>query len=190
MLRRGCGRFTTWRILYATRCSALQIHESCNSIAMAPSDKVLSNAIRTAVRRMFKGPDRDNLTVNNIREQVETELHLDAGFLKQGSWKQESKSIVKAESVITILSYCQAYSLKLLNPVCRTSFFSSKRLVKSFPPFNRHLPRRKPHRRRNLLQNQSRRVSSGHPTVKKRKNGSVRRRKLHQSQRTRTKTAL
>lgn len=189
MLRRGCGRFTTWRILYATRCSASQIHESCNSIAMAPSDKVLSNAIRTAVRRMFKGPDRDNLTVNNIREQVETELHLDAGFLKQGSWKQESKSIVKAESVITILSYCQAYSLKLLNPVCRTSFFSSKRLVKSFPP-NRHLPRRKPHRRRNLPQNQSRRVSSGHPTVKKRKNGSVRRRKLHQSQRTRTKTAL
>jgi hypothetical protein len=66
---------------------------------MAPSDKVLSEAIRNAVRRMFKGPDRDNLTVNKIRDQVETELHLDPGFLKQGSWKQESKNIVKTESV-------------------------------------------------------------------------------------------
>lgn len=77
-----------------------QIHETYNSIPMAPSDKALSDAIRAAVQRMFKGPDRDRLTVNSIREQVETELHLNAGFLKQGSWKQESKSIVKAESVI------------------------------------------------------------------------------------------
>lgn len=66
---------------------------------MAPSAQVLSDALRTAVRRMFKGPDRDNLTVNKIREQVERELHLDTGFLKQGSWKQESKNIVKTESV-------------------------------------------------------------------------------------------
>jgi len=71
---------------------------------MAPSDKVLSDAIRTAVRRMFKGPDRDNLTVNKVREQVEVELHLGAGFLKQGSWKQESKNIVKTESVITLFA--------------------------------------------------------------------------------------
>jgi len=78
-----------------------QIRETYDSIAMAPSDKVLSDAIRTAVRRMFKGPDRDSLTVNNVREQVEAELHLDAGFLKLGSWKQESKSLVKAESVIS-----------------------------------------------------------------------------------------
>jgi len=93
-----------------------QIHETYNIIVMASSDKALSDAIRNAVRRMFMGPDRDNLTVNKIREQVETELHLHAGYLKQGSWKQESKSIVKTESVITLLlSCCLTYSLKLLS---------------------------------------------------------------------------
>jgi len=68
-------------------------------MAMAPSQKVVTDAIRTAVRRMFKSPDRDDLTVNIIRHHVEKELHLESGFLKKGSWKQESKDIVKSESV-------------------------------------------------------------------------------------------
>ena len=71
---------------------------------MAPSDKVLSDAIRTAVRRMFKGPDRENLSVRKIREQVETDFHLEARFLRRGSWKQESKNIVMTESVTTPFS--------------------------------------------------------------------------------------
>jgi hypothetical protein len=90
-----------------------QIYDTCNSIAMAPSEKVLSDAIRNAVRRMFNGPDRDDLTVNKIRKQVEKELHLDAGFFKEGSWKQESKNIVKTEHVTVPFSFA-----KLVPRVC------------------------------------------------------------------------
>lgn len=66
---------------------------------MAPSQRVVADAIRNTVRHMFTGPDRDSLTVNNVRNRVEAELHLGSGFLKEGTWKQESKSIVKAENV-------------------------------------------------------------------------------------------
>lgn len=59
----------------------------------------MADAIRKAVRRMFKGPERDDLTVNSVRDHVERDLHLEPGFLKTGSWKQESKNIVKSENV-------------------------------------------------------------------------------------------
>lgn len=127
-LRHGSGRLTTSRFPHATLCSVFslvldllhdtpQLHQTYNCIAMAPSDKVLSNVIQTAVRRMFKGPDRDSMTVNNIREQVEAELHLEAGFLKQGSWKQESKNIVNTEHVTGPVFCCHVFQVEILNPV-------------------------------------------------------------------------
>jgi len=82
-----------------------QEHETCQNLAMAPSQKVVADAIRNAVLRMFKSPARDDLTVNNVRDHVERELHLEPGFLKKGSWKQESKNIVKSESVRFMKSF-------------------------------------------------------------------------------------
>lgn len=68
-------------------------------IAMAPSERAIIDAIQTTVRRMFYGPDRDELSVNNVRAQVEKELKLGSGFLKDGAWKQKAKDTIKAESV-------------------------------------------------------------------------------------------
>jgi hypothetical protein len=66
---------------------------------MAPSEKSISNAINKAVRDMYNGTGRDELTVNKIRSIVEDELELEGGFLKQGSWKQKSKDVITAEIV-------------------------------------------------------------------------------------------
>ncbi len=76
-----------------------EAHDICHTLAMATSQKVVADALRNAVRRMLKGPERDDLTVNGVRSHVEIELGLEPGYLKKGSWKQESKSIVKSESV-------------------------------------------------------------------------------------------
>jgi hypothetical protein len=69
---------------------------------MAPSDKTVLDSIKYTVRNLFQGPDRNELTVNNVRSQVEAALQLDSGFLKEGSWKQKSKELVKAEYVRSI----------------------------------------------------------------------------------------
>jgi hypothetical protein len=69
---------------------------------MAPSDKSITDAIKLAVQRVWNGPGRDELTVNQIRSEVEAKLDLDAGYLKEGSWKQKSKQIVLDEHVIFI----------------------------------------------------------------------------------------
>ncbi len=104
---------------------------------MAPSDETLSNTIRSAVRRMFQGPDRDNLTVNQVREYVESELGLEEGFLKGGLWKQESKNIVKTE-IVTNAFFGGEDNLLDVNAKFyrRTSLSGSKMLVKSSRPFS------------------------------------------------------
>ena len=105
---------------------------------MTPSDKVVSDAIRNDVRRMFIGPDRDNLTVNKIRQNVAAELHLENGFFKQGSWKQQSKNIVRTENVISTLLLAIAFC-EYAKVSCRKNFSSSKRPVRSSRPSSRLL---------------------------------------------------
>jgi len=64
---------------------------------MAPkkaTDAAIKTALATAVRRIYNGPDRDNLTVNFVREDVEKKLKLEEGFLKDGDWKAKSKQII------------------------------------------------------------------------------------------------
>ncbi|KAK3385686.1 hypothetical protein B0H63DRAFT_186533 [Podospora didyma] len=66
---------------------------------MAPkklSDKALEAELESTVRRIYHGPDKDQLTVNYARQVVEKKLKLQDGFLKEGEWKGKSKDIIKA----------------------------------------------------------------------------------------------
>ena len=67
---------------------------------MPPSEKSIVDAIRIAVKRVWNSPGRDDLTVNQVRSELEAKLNLDAGFLKEGFWKQKSKEAVLEEHVI------------------------------------------------------------------------------------------
>lgn len=62
-------------------------------------DAALSAALVAAVRELFKGPNRDQLSVNNVRKQVEEEHGLDSGFLAGAEWKSRSKTLIK-ETVV------------------------------------------------------------------------------------------
>lgn len=58
----------------------------------------ISESIRTVTQRCY-AKDRDNLTVNIVRNIVELELGLEQGTLKNGDWKERSKEGVWAEVV-------------------------------------------------------------------------------------------
>lgn len=62
-------------------------------------DAALSAALVAAVRELFKGPNRDQLSVNNVRKQVEEEQGLDSGFFAGPEWKSRSKTLIK-ETVV------------------------------------------------------------------------------------------
>lgn len=62
---------------------------------MAPSPQDITTALQSHTEVVFKGPERDALSVNYIRKRVENELGLDAGFLVSENWKEKSKNIIK-----------------------------------------------------------------------------------------------
>ncbi|RFU27881.1 hypothetical protein B7463_g8451, partial [Scytalidium lignicola] len=62
---------------------------------MASSPQAITSALQSTVEQIFKGSDRDSLTVNLVRKKVENELGLDAGFLVNDGWKDKSKKIIK-----------------------------------------------------------------------------------------------
>jgi hypothetical protein len=66
---------------------------------MTPSEKLINDAIKSAVQSVYNGPHRDQLTVNQIRDVVEDSLDLSDGFLREGQWKQKSKQLVLSEHV-------------------------------------------------------------------------------------------
>jgi len=66
---------------------------------MAPSEKSIADAIRVAVQRVWNSHKRAELTVNQIRSEVDTNHKLKLGFLKEGAWKQKSKELILAEHV-------------------------------------------------------------------------------------------
>ena len=68
----------------------------------APSRLILQEALRNAVRAVYRSGDLDNLTVKRIRKSVEVELDLQDDFFKSDSaWKEESKDIIQSEVVCT-----------------------------------------------------------------------------------------
>ena len=66
----------------------------------APSEGVLEQALRNAVRDVYQSGDLDNLTVKRIRKSVEADLDLQDDFFKNDSaWKERSKSVIQTEVV-------------------------------------------------------------------------------------------
>lgn len=64
----------------------------------APSEGVLEQALRNAVRAVYRSGDLDNLTVKRIRKSVEADLDLEDDFFKNDSvWKEQSKTIIQSE---------------------------------------------------------------------------------------------
>lgn len=71
-------------------------------------DAALSAALVAAVRELFQGSNRDQLSVNNVRKQVEEEHGLDSGFFAGPEWKSRSKTLIKDTVVChsTLSSTC------------------------------------------------------------------------------------
>lgn len=66
----------------------------------APSQEVLEQALRNAVREVYRSGDLDDLTVKRIRKCVEADLKLQDDFFKNDpSWRDESKTIIQSEVV-------------------------------------------------------------------------------------------
>lgn len=66
----------------------------------APSAAVLEQALRNAVREVYRSGDLDNLTVKRIRKAMEADLDLPDDFFKNDpAWKEESKIIIQSEVV-------------------------------------------------------------------------------------------
>lgn len=65
----------------------------------------ISDRIRTVTQRCY-ARDRDNLTVNIVRNIVELELGLEQGTLRSEGWKERSKEGVLGEVVRTCFLFC------------------------------------------------------------------------------------
>lgn len=70
----------------------------------AVTDEKLEQALRQAVTTVYENGDLDNLTVKRMRIAAEEDLGLDAGFFKEGKWKDKSKRIIEQEAVCASLS--------------------------------------------------------------------------------------
>ena len=65
-----------------------------------PSDATLEKALRDAVGEVYRGGNRENLTVKRMRLAAEKALDLQEGFFKgDATWKVESERIIKDEAV-------------------------------------------------------------------------------------------
>ncbi|KAK4143493.1 uncharacterized protein C8A04DRAFT_28923 [Dichotomopilus funicola] len=61
---------------------------------MVPDNITITRGLADVVRRAYHGPDREDLTVNYARRQVEESLGLEAGFLRREDWKVKSRRII------------------------------------------------------------------------------------------------
>lgn len=68
---------------------------------MAPSEKKLKEELQAEVRTVLASAQRDELTVNYIRQHVAEKLDLDSDFFKQGDWKTLSKDVIH-EAVVRV----------------------------------------------------------------------------------------
>lgn len=61
-----------------------------------PANRILEAKLRNAVEEIYANEQlRDGLTVRLIRDKVEEELDLGAGFFSTPEWKDKSKGIIK-----------------------------------------------------------------------------------------------
>lgn len=72
----------------------------------APSEVVLEQALRNAVREVYRSGDLDQLTVKRIRKFVEADLDLQDDFFKNDpAWKEKSRNLIQSE-VVRVQSIC------------------------------------------------------------------------------------
>lgn len=72
----------------------------------APSEVVLEQALRNAVREVYRSGDLDQLTVKRIRKFVEADLDLQDDFFKNNpAWKEKSRNLIQSE-VVRVQSIC------------------------------------------------------------------------------------
>lgn len=62
-------------------------------------DNDLEASLVAAVKEIFSGPGREDLSVNTVRTKCEKENGLDEGFFAKGHWKAKSKQIIKTKVV-------------------------------------------------------------------------------------------
>jgi hypothetical protein len=62
-------------------------------------DKDLEACLVAAVKELFSGPGRDDLSVNTVRTKCEKENGLEEGFFARGEWKTKSKELIKNQVV-------------------------------------------------------------------------------------------
>jgi hypothetical protein len=60
-----------------------------------PTAKALAEELVTTVRDIYYSSDHDQLSVNLVRQRVESKLGLEDGFFKEGDWKVKSKNVIK-----------------------------------------------------------------------------------------------
>lgn len=62
-------------------------------------DQLLEASLVAIVKDVFTGPHREELSVNNVRQQCEAENGLEEGFFNSAEWKSRSKAIIKGKVV-------------------------------------------------------------------------------------------
>jgi len=77
-------------------------------VPKVPSDKALEKALEDAVLGIFNSAERDQLTVNYVRQVAEKKLGLEDGFFKTDDWKARSKEVAR-QAVVSAL-VCPARS--------------------------------------------------------------------------------
>lgn len=60
-----------------------------------PEDKDLESLLAVSAREYFTGPNRESLSVNNVRKHAEEKEGLGEGFFTSDEWKGRSKQIIK-----------------------------------------------------------------------------------------------
>lgn len=76
-------------------------------------DKKLEASLLAAVKELFSGPSREDLSVNTVRTKCEKENGLEEGFFAQGEWKAKSKELIKNQVV------CYPSRLAIVSSVVR-----------------------------------------------------------------------
>lgn len=62
-------------------------------------DKALEASLVAIVKGVFTGPNREELSVNNVRQKCEEENGLEEGFFNSPEWKNRSKLVIKGKVV-------------------------------------------------------------------------------------------
>lgn len=58
------------------------------------TDKAIASELGRVVQQVYNGPNREKLSVNYARKEVEENLGLEEDYLKEGDWKARSKEII------------------------------------------------------------------------------------------------